>query len=123
MRLIEFSDHTGTGNVRIETTAGTFDTFLTLYRDPFNAASPTTNDIEADDDGGVGSLSKIVRSLNGGNNYVAVVTSFYNGVTGNYTLQIEGDVRSGHQGSGVPEPSTAVLAIPALAAIYFRSRK
>ncbi|MBM3755725.1 MAG: hypothetical protein FJW38_17285 [Acidobacteria bacterium] len=110
--------------VRIETTAAQFNSFLTLYSAPVNAASPTANAIEADDNGGGPVLlSKIVRNLNGGNNYVAVVTSFFNGGTGNYTLEIEGNVRSGHQGSGTPEPSTALLAIPALAAIYFRRRK
>ncbi len=114
---------TGTGSVRMEITTGTFDSFITLYQGSFNAASPTTNDVEADDDDGVGSLSKIIRSLNGGNNYVAIVTSFNNGVTGNYTLQVEGAVAAGTQTSGVPEPSTALLAIPALAAICLRGRK
>ncbi len=45
---------TSTGSVRIETmtTSGQFDTFITLYQGSFNAASPTTNDVEADDDDG-----------------------------------------------------------------------
>ncbi len=114
---------TGTGNVRIETTAGTFDTFITLYQGSFSAASPTVNDVAADNDDGAGSLSYILRSLNGGNNFAAVVTSFSNGVTGSYTLQVEGAVASGRMATGVPEPSTALLAIPALAAIYYRRRK
>lgn len=116
---------TSTGSVRIETmtTAGQYDSFITLYQGSFNAASPTTNDVEADDDDGAGALSKIVRSLNGGNNYAVVVTSYLNGITGNYSLQVEGNVAAGLMTTGVPEPSTALLAVPALAAIYFRRRK
>jgi hypothetical protein len=75
-----------TGSVTFEITAGPFDTFLLLYDNSFNPASPSTNLITYDDDSGVGLLSSITYSVVQGNTYVLVVSSFSTLDTGTFTL-------------------------------------
>lgn len=82
------------GPVRVETLlAGTnFDTFVFVY-DGFNPANPLSNGVAANDDGGAPgcgawSCSLINTNLTQGN-YTAVVTSFFEGETGLFLLEIE----------------------------------
>jgi len=111
------------GIVTLETTSATLnngsadDTFLALYTPSFNPASPLTNILQSDDDAGPGALSLISRNLAVGT-YVVVATSFSNGQEGDYNLRITGDVAS-----GVPEPSSALLLVPAVAALAWRRRR
>ncbi|SOE22603.1 PKD repeat-containing protein [Spirosomataceae bacterium TFI 002] len=65
----------------------TNDSYLTLYQSPFNPASPATNFLRGDDDGGVSLLSSLTHTLTAGQNYVLVVSTFSAGAVGTYTLQ------------------------------------
>lgn len=103
--------------VTLQTTAANLsganpqDTFLVLYRNSFNAASPLTNALAADDDG-VSSfgLSRISISLNAGQ-YFSVTTTFSNGVTGTFSERISAPTAV-ILPIAVPEPSTwAMLAL------------
>lgn len=72
---------------------GTADTFLALYGPGgFNPASPCTNLIAADDDGGAGFLSRIQTTIAlAPGNYTAVFTSFDNSPSDfpwTYTLRV-----------------------------------
>jgi len=85
--------------VTIETTAGTFDTHLFLYSTPDKPAAgdhrADYTQVAANDDGGVGLLSKIVINLPVTGSYVAAVEAFGSSSTaGSYTLVISGDVAS-----------------------------
>lgn len=80
------------GPVTFELTAASLndsynDTYMALYQTSFNAASPELNFLHADDDDGVGVLSKITHTLTQGATYVVVVTTYESGVTGTFTLQ------------------------------------
>lgn len=79
------------GAVTFETTAAAFltggaDTYLSLYQTSFNPASPATNFLRGDDDGGVGLLSSLTQTLTAGTTYIVVVSSYYNNDTGTFTL-------------------------------------
>lgn len=112
------------GLVTIRTTAAAFttgnadDTFLTLYFPTFNPAAALVNALAANDDAPGSSLSLIALSLNPGT-YTVVATSFDNGQTGNYTLEIRGDVTD----SRVPEPATLLLLIPGIVTLATRRRR
>ncbi len=91
------------------------DTFMVLYQTAFNAASPLTNALQADDDAGAGSLSLISRPLIPGVQYYMVVTSFFNGAFGDYTGSISNPGTGTAVLGVVPEPSTALMMLGALA--------
>jgi hypothetical protein len=82
----------------------TYDSFLSLYSGSFDAANPLTNILEASDDGAGTNLGGLIsRNLVSGTNYFAVLSSFSNGVSGQYSLSISGPgaVTIG----AVPEPA------------------
>lgn len=113
---------TGADTYSLQTLSAAFapgtadDTFIVLYQTAFNAAAPLTNVLQADDDAGPGSLSLITRALNPGIQYFLVFTSFSNGAFGNYTGSID-NAGAGTAVLGVvPEPSTALMMLGALAA-------
>ena len=80
------------GAVTFATTAavlssGDDDTYLTLYQNSFNPASPATNFLRGDDDSGLGFLSSLTQTVTAGTIYIVVVSTFGTGVTGTFTLQ------------------------------------
>lgn len=127
---------------------GGVDTYLVIYANAFNAASPLTNFVALSDDftgtftvlpgpfgsavgaAGTGSsstganpASRISTTLTAGVQYFAVLTTFDNGEVGPWYLGIgggQGQVVAG----AVPEPMTmTVLALGAVAALRRRNRK
>jgi hypothetical protein len=79
---LEFLAPAGT-DVIIETTAAAFDSYLYLLDEECNV-------IASNDDGGVGLLSRIVRTLTDGGVYTVIVTTYSAGTTGSYTVVIDG---------------------------------
>ncbi|GAB4572615.1 MAG: hypothetical protein Kow0077_12520 [Anaerolineae bacterium] len=77
------------GTYTMSVTAAAFDSFLVLYRAPFNPASPLTNCLLLNDDTN-GLLAEISGTLTGGTDYVLVVTSFVPGASGSYTVEFSG---------------------------------
>ncbi len=63
------------------------DTYLTLYQNSFNPASPATNFLRGDDDSGIRTLSSLTQTLAAGTTYIVVVSTFETGATGTFTLQ------------------------------------
>ncbi len=73
-----------------------YDTYITLYQNSFNAASPATNFLRGDDDSGpLQYSSKLTHSLVQGITYVMVVTTYTNTRTGTFKLQSSIPVFSG----------------------------
>lgn len=128
--------------------SGGVDTYLLIYANSFNAASPLTNYVTHNDDftgsftvlpgpygsavgaAGTGSsatganpASRISTTLTAGVQYYAVLTTFENAEFGPWYLGIgggQGQVVAG----AVPEPMTmTVLALGAVAALRRRNRK
>jgi hypothetical protein len=91
------------------------DTFIVLYQNAFNAGAPLANALQADDDSGPGALSQMSRALAPGVQYYLVVTSFSNGALGDYTGNIQNPGNGAAVLGLVPEPSTAMMMIAALA--------
>ncbi len=109
------------GSVTISVDSATFtptpadDSFLCLYQGSFNPASPLTNLIAVDDDGGPGALSLITINLAALTNYFVVTTSFSNGVTGPYSDSITpANSAAIVTPVAVPEPSTITALIMGL---------
>ncbi len=79
------------GAVTFATTAanllGSSDTYLSLYQNSFDPASPATNFLRGDDDGGVGILSSLTQTLTAGTTYIVVVSHYSTERTGTFTLQ------------------------------------
>lgn len=125
---------------------GGVDTYLVIYANAFNPASPLTNFVATNDDftgtftvlpgpygsavgasgtgsGGVNPASRISTTLTAGVQYFAVLTTYDNGEVGPWYLGIgggQGQVVAG----AVPEPMTmTVLALGAVAALRRRNRK
>ncbi len=92
------------------------DTFMVLYQTSFNPGAPLSNVLQADDDAGPGALSLITRPLVPGIQYVMVVTSFSNATFGDYTGSISNAGAGTAVFGAVPEPSTALMMLGALAA-------
>lgn len=81
-----------TGTMVFETTAANLlnsgtDTYLSIYQNSFNPASPATNFLAADDDAGVGVLSLISQNVTAGTTYIIVVSTFNTLDYGTFTLQ------------------------------------
>jgi hypothetical protein len=107
----------GTSGVTVQTTAASFDTFLTLY---LAGGVPAVGDlrsaytqIAANDDGGGGLLSLISLGTLAAGNYVVAVEQFGGG-GGSYTLAIRGNVAPI---GTVPEPGSLALVGLALAGV------
>lgn len=81
-----------TSGVGTPGTCGSVDTFLTAYGPTFDPANPDQNCIDSDDDGGDSTCSLINFSIAAGETAVVVVTSFGNGVTGDYQVNFDGTV-------------------------------
>ncbi len=81
------------GVYTIEVTTSTFsdgDSMLFIYQDHFDPSDAVSNCLIGDDDNGVGSLSLITTSLTAGTQYIAVTTTFDNGIVGDFTNEISG---------------------------------
>jgi MYXO-CTERM domain-containing protein len=104
------------------------DTFIALYQDAFDPTQALLNIVEADDDAGLGLLSRMSRALDVGTSYFLVITSFNNGQLGDYagrfdTVAGDGQVVIDAVPNGVPEPSTVLLGPAALAAAALTRRR
>jgi hypothetical protein len=113
----------GSSGVTLETTAGSLDTFLSLYLAP---GTPAVGDLRAsytliddDDDGGVGLYSLISLGSLAAGNYVVAVEQFGGG-GGTYTLAIRGNVAPI---GTVPEPGSLALVGLALAGVAVGVRR
>lgn len=126
------------GVYSFETTSAAFspgstdDTFLLLYRNAFNPATPLVDVLALNDDIDFSAGNRLSRiggqSLFAGTDYFLVVTSFFNGVTGTYADEMStvrgGDIVIGGRAS-VPEPGTLALlgiAFAGLGAMRLRTR-
>lgn len=100
---VYYQTHTFTptvsGSMTLELVDGTlngdtpYDAYMTLYQTSFNPASPATNFVRGDDDGGRKTYApKIIQNLTAGTTYILVVTTYFNGVTGNYTIEASSPV-------------------------------
>lgn len=69
-------------------TGGSDDTYMTLYRNSFDAANPATNFLRGDDDSGVGLKSSFTHTLVQGTTYIVVVSTYDNLTTGSFRLQL-----------------------------------
>lgn len=63
------------------------DTYMYLYQNSFNPLNPNTNLIASDDDSGVGLYSLISQSITEGTTYILVLTTYWEGSTGTFSLQ------------------------------------
>lgn len=102
------------------------DTFVALYRNTFNPASPLTNLLLVDDDSGAGALSLLSGPLQAGVQYFLIFTTFGNGVFGDYTGVFNTVTGSGQvvlDAAAVPEPGTLALLPLALAGIVLVRRR
>lgn len=112
---------TAAASFTLQTLSATFatntvdDTFIALYQTAFNPATPLANAIAADDDAGTGPLSLITATLNPGVQYYLVSTSFFNGAFGPYTGSIAAAGAPAAVFGLVPEPSSAMMLLAALA--------
>lgn len=78
---------TASGSVTFDITDGDFDTFLFLYENSFNPASPSANLIASNDDKDWDNLlSRITFNLVQGRTYYLVVSSYWSLDTGNFTM-------------------------------------
>jgi hypothetical protein len=66
------------------------DTFLTAYQPTFNPATPLTNCVAADDDGGPGNCSRMTFTVPPSGTAVIVMASFSNGATFPYQVNFTG---------------------------------
>lgn len=83
-----------------------FDGMLFLYRDPFDPSQPLLNALAGSDDLLTPSVSGFAYDVGDtGAIYTLVATSFENGVTGPYSLTINGPGLV----SAVPEPATWLM--------------
>ncbi len=104
------------------------DSYITLYCS-FNPLQPTQNIYCANDDYGAGFLSAFDPSDNymlaANTSYYLVVTSFGNGVTGNYTIDMGGNLVFGAPGPVIPLSNWAfaLIGVALLSFIVFKFRK
>ena len=121
------------GTYSIESTsfsAAGSDTYLFVYQNAFNPASPLSNLVLLDDDSGVGALSLITGALQANVQYYLVFSTFFNGDLGTYTGVFNTTVGSGQvtldvpgTPGQVPEPATLALLPLALAGMTLVRRR
>jgi len=91
-----FPIYSPAGGNLVATVSCTFDSYLLLYCNPFNPASPLDNLRFGNDDAGAGLQSAFLPGdnvyLEPNTLYLLVVSSFDNGTTGPFTLTVDGDV-------------------------------
>lgn len=75
-------------------TPSTYDVFGSIYQTSFNPAVPSTNFLQADDDGGSATCSPwgatMTQNLTAGVTYVLVTSSYWNAEVGDFTWTITG---------------------------------
>jgi hypothetical protein len=100
----------------------TFDSYLALYCGPFNPANPFTNALAGDDDDGPGFDAAFTPGDNitllPNTTYYLVVTSFANGESGAYTLELGGGVVLGPAAPLVPVSNWALYLGIFLMAVF-----
>ncbi|CAF4124165.1 unnamed protein product, partial [Adineta steineri] len=72
------------------TSISSYDTYGYLYNDPFNPSKPSRNLIASDDDSGNSNQFRINATLQSGNTYVLVFTTYSTGVTGSFSIAVTG---------------------------------
>ncbi|MEH6474588.1 MAG: autotransporter outer membrane beta-barrel domain-containing protein [Sneathiella sp.] len=107
---------TGVFDISVLGTSTINDPVLYLYTGSFDPSTPLVNGVTADDDGGVGLLSKITgESLIGDTTYFIVVTSFNAGDIGAFDFEIVGPFgvavgSSGYVDTASPTGMTALAS-------------
>lgn len=102
------------------------DSYLALYQGSFNAATPLSNLLQANNNGGLGSLSLITWALQANTDYLLVFTSFMPNTFDAYAGQIAGIDGGGQalipEAAEVKEPGTLVLLPLAALGLAFARR-
>ena len=117
----------GTAGPYSLTVASGFDSFLTLYSGAFDPLNPFANAIAADDDSAPTRDfdARIISNLMTTSSYFAVVSAFSNGVSGAFTLTIDGPGSITPAGV-IPEPATWAMMLAGFAmmgsALRYRRR-
>lgn len=97
-----------------------FDSFLVLYQNAFNPSAALTNALAASDDLVSLNTNGFAGPLTAGTTYVLVLSGFYNGDEGQYSVTIGGP---GVITSAVPEPSAWLMLAGGLAALTYKQRR
>lgn len=115
----------GTYTFNMDAIVGTYDTFLALYSNAFNAGSPLANILAVDDDGGPGSNSQLSFNLSSGVNYFGVATGFDNLDFGAFTLTIAGPGTASpiSPNGAIPEPASWAMMLVGFAAVGHALRR
>jgi len=100
-----------------------FDAYLWIYCDPFDPSDPISNAMYGDDDSGTDLNSAFLLEdgvfLEPNASYFLVVTSYSNDATGDYTLNVDGNVVFGSPASTPVPLSTWTLYLGILLMVSF----
>jgi hypothetical protein len=108
--------------------SGLGDSYMTLYCS-FDPLDPTANIVCGDDDGGSGFMSAFTPADNylieANTSYYLVVTSFGNGETGGYTVDMAGNLQFTPAPPSVPLSSWAfaIIGLLAVTFVFIKFRK